>query len=131
MGKVLLCRRAGMVNPGHVALGGTKVRANASKHRAMSDKRMKQKEDQLQGEADELPESAFREGRLEKIRQFMAAPEAEAQAAAARVAEGGKDHPEVPDDDALHNSTDAEPASCRGRVARTACGLIRLRRTGR
>ena len=32
---------------GHVALGGTKVRANASKHKAMSYKRMKEKEAQL------------------------------------------------------------------------------------
>ena len=31
-----LCHRAGMVKLGHVALGGAKVRANASKHRAMS-----------------------------------------------------------------------------------------------
>ena len=30
-----LCHRIGMVKLGHVALGGTKVRANASKHRAI------------------------------------------------------------------------------------------------
>ena len=35
------CQRAGMVKLGHVALDGTKVRANASKHKAMSYKRMK------------------------------------------------------------------------------------------
>ncbi len=38
----------------HVALDGTKVRANASKHRATSYQRMKEKEAQLQGEVDEL-----------------------------------------------------------------------------
>ena len=31
-----LCRQAGLVKLGHVALDGTKVRANASKHQAMS-----------------------------------------------------------------------------------------------
>ena len=50
---VLLCQQAGLVKLGHVALDGTKVRANASKHKAMSYKRM-EKEAQLQGEVDEL-----------------------------------------------------------------------------
>lgn len=36
-----LCRDAGLVKLGHVALDGTKVQANASKHSAMSYKRMK------------------------------------------------------------------------------------------
>ena len=82
---------------GHVALDGTKVKANASKHKAMSYQRMKEKaaqlavevaellrqaqaaddeEDQRYGKdkrGDELPEElAFREGRLEKIREAMA-----------------------------------------------------------
>ena len=35
-----LCQKAGMVSLGHVALDGTKVQANASKHKAMSQKRM-------------------------------------------------------------------------------------------
>ena len=58
---------------------------------------------------DELPEElAFREGRLEKIREAMAALEAEAQAAAEQAeAEGGK-RPGVPDDKAQRNFTDAE-----------------------
>ena len=42
-----LCQRSGMVKLGHVALDGTKVRANASKHKAMSYRRMKEKEAQL------------------------------------------------------------------------------------
>ena len=49
-----LCQQAGLVKLGHVALDGTKVRANASKHKAMSYGRMKEKEAQLQGEVDEL-----------------------------------------------------------------------------
>ena len=86
------CQRAGLVKLGHVALDGTKVRANASRHKAMSYKRMKEKEAQLAAEVaellrraqevdeeedrrygkdkrgDELPEElAFREGRLQKI----------------------------------------------------------------
>ncbi len=128
-----LCRRAGMVKLGHVALDGTKVRANASKHRAMSYRRMKEKEEQLaaeveellrgaqaadeeedrrygkDGRGDELPEElSFREGRLEKIREAMAALEAEAQAAAERAEAEGKEHPGVPEDKSQRNFTDAE-----------------------
>ena len=56
-----------------------------------------------------MPEQlAFREGRLEKIREAMAELEAEAQAAAEQAeAEGGK-RPGVPDDKAQRNFTDAE-----------------------
>ena len=49
-----LCQRAGLVKLGHVALDGTKVRANASKHKAMSYRRMKEKETQLAAEVAEL-----------------------------------------------------------------------------
>ena len=102
-----LCQQSGLVKLGHVALDGTKVKANASKHKAMSYQRMKEEAAQLAAEVaellrqaqaaddeedrrygkdkrgDELPqELAFREGRLEKIREAMAALEAEAQAAA-------------------------------------------------
>ena len=125
-----LCQRAGLMKLGHVALDGTKVRANASRHKAMSYKRMKEQAAQLAAEVaellrraqevdeeedrrygqdkrgDELPEElAFREGRLEKIREAMAALEAEAQAAAEAE---GKEHPGVPDDKAQCNFTDAE-----------------------
>ena len=134
---LVFCQRAGLVKLGHVALDGTKVRANASKHKAMSYKRMKEKEAQLQGEVDELlrraqevdeeedhrygkdkrgdelpEELAFREGRLEKIREAMAALEAEAQAEAEAAEAEGKAHPGVyegvPDDQAQRNFTDAE-----------------------
>ena len=129
-----LCQQAGLVKLGHVALDGTKVKANASKHKAMSYQRMKEKAAQLAAEVaellrqaqaaddeedrrygkdkrgDELPqELAFREGRLEKIREAMAALEAEAQAAGEQAeAEGGK-HPGVSDDKAQRNFTDTEP----------------------
>src|SRR5689334_16838209 len=43
-----LCRRAGLVKLGHVALDGTKVGANASKHKAMSYDRMKKTEKELE-----------------------------------------------------------------------------------
>ncbi len=128
-----LCQQAGLVKLGHVALDGTKVKANASKHKAMSYGRMKEREAQLAAEVaellqqareaddeedrrygkdkrgDELPEElAFREGRLEKIREAMAALEAEAQAAAEQAeAEGGK-RPGVPDYKAQRNFTDTE-----------------------
>ena len=99
----------------------------------MSYKRMKEKEEQLAAEVaellrraqevdeeedrrygkdkrgDELPEElAFREGRLQKIGEAMAALEAEAQAAAEQAEVEGKTHPGVPDDKAQRNFTDAE-----------------------
>ena len=97
----------------------------------MSYGRMKEKEAQLAGEVeellrrahevddeedrrygqskrgDELPqELAFREGRLQKIREAMAALEAEAQAAAEQAEAAGKGHSGVPDDKAQRNFTD-------------------------
>ena len=45
-----LCRKAGRVSPGQVAQDGTKIRANASKHKAMSHERMLNSERQLEGE---------------------------------------------------------------------------------
>jgi transposase len=107
-----LCQAAGLVKLGHVALDGTKVQANASKHKAMSYGRMAVAEQKLEEEVqsllaqaqavdatedarhgkdkrgDELPtELARRESRLRKIREAKAALEQaakeEAEAAAA------------------------------------------------
>lgn len=100
-----LCRGAGLVKLGHVALDGTKLKANASKHKAMSYERMKQEEARLTtkvGEllaaaeaadaaedvrygkdrrGDELPEELRRaETRIARIRELKAALEAEAAA---------------------------------------------------
>ena len=44
------CQKAGLVSLDHVALDGTKLRANASKHKAMSHERMLKSERQLEGE---------------------------------------------------------------------------------
>ena len=99
-----LCEKAGLVKLGHVAIDGTKLKANASKHKAMSYERMTEKEKQLREEvekllaqaaevdgeedakygkgkqADELPvELARREGRLKKIAEAKAALEQEAR----------------------------------------------------
>jgi transposase len=49
-----LCQKAGMVSLGHVALDGTKVQANASKHKAMSHQRMLKAEKQLEQEINAL-----------------------------------------------------------------------------
>ena len=49
-----LCKRAGLVKLGHVSTDGTKILANASKHKAMSYERMQQEEAQLRGEINEL-----------------------------------------------------------------------------
>jgi hypothetical protein len=103
-----LCQEAGMVSLGHVALDGTKVQANASKHKAMSHERMLKAEAQLEKEIRELMRKAElldaqedgkygkgklgsdlpeelrrREDRLKKIRKARQALEAEAAAAAA------------------------------------------------
>jgi transposase len=101
-----LAEKAGLVKLGHVALDGTKVKANASKHKAMSYGHMKKREAELKAEVDrwlEAAEAADREEdklhgerrgdelpgwvadkqkRLEKIRQAKAELEAEARAAA-------------------------------------------------
>jgi len=52
------CCALGLVKLGHVALDGTKVEANASKHKAMSYERMKQEEERLTKKVVELLTSA-------------------------------------------------------------------------
>ena len=50
-GQVLqLCEKAGLVKLGHVALDGTKIKANASKHKAMSYERMETRAAELEAE---------------------------------------------------------------------------------
>jgi transposase len=99
-----LCQHAGLVSLGHVSLDGTKVKANASKHKAMSYGRMLESEGRLKREVrewfkqaeavdasedrehagrrgEELPEwVANKQRRMEKIREAKAALEAEARA---------------------------------------------------
>jgi transposase len=100
-----LCRKAGLVELGHVALDGTKLAANASKHKAMSYGRLRQAEAALAAEVegwlaaaaaaddaddaahgperrgDELPDWVpDRQARLERLRAAQAALEAEARA---------------------------------------------------
>lgn len=99
-----LCQKAGLVKFGHIALDGTKIKANASKHKAMSYGRMKKDVSRLQHEiadllrraeeadahedqeygkdkrGDELPEElAHRETRLARIKEAKRALEAEAR----------------------------------------------------
>lgn len=120
-----LCQAAGMVSLGQVALDGTKVRANASRRKAMSYTRMTEKQKILAAEVSELlaqaeridkdedakfgkdnrgyglpEELARREGRLAKITQAKAALEAQArERAAAEAAEraraAGKDEDSI------------------------------------
>ncbi len=109
-----LCETAGLVKLGHVALDGTKIPANASKHKAMSYERMTRREQELAAEVarwlaaaeaadaaedraygkdkrgDELPDwVADKAKRLAKIREAKAALEAEAKAAAEAKARAG------------------------------------------
>lgn len=63
-----LCREAGLVRLGHVSLDGTKVRANASKHKAMSYGRMLVKEQALEDEVARWLEEAERQDREEDER---------------------------------------------------------------
>jgi len=99
-----LCQKVGLVKLGHVSLDGTKVKANASKHKAMSYGRMEKKVEELEIEVtglleqaqavdddedsrygkgkrgDELPkELRFKQGRLKKIKEAMSSLEAEAK----------------------------------------------------
>src|SRR5204863_3349243 len=60
-----LAERAGLVKLGHVALDGTKVKANASKHKAMSYAHMKRREAELEAEVDRWLEAAEAADRAE------------------------------------------------------------------
>jgi transposase len=111
-GQVLqLCEQAGLAKLGHVALDGTKIKANASKHKAMSYERMGKRAAELEAEVErwlsaaeaadaeedrafgrdrsgeELPDwIADKQRRAEKIWVAKAELEAEAKAAAAAKA---------------------------------------------
>jgi transposase len=126
-----LARELGAPRVGRVALDSSKVKANASKHKAMSYGRMREKQQQLREEVqqlldqaeaadaaedaeygpdrhgDELPaELQRREGRLQRIRDAKRALEARAKdeaAAAGKPAESAK-----PDSKAQYNFTDPE-----------------------
>lgn len=114
-----LCAQAGLVKLGHVALDGTKIKANASKHKAMSYARMQKAEAVLAAEVagwlkaaeaadrkddvslgadrrgDEMPDwVANKQQRLARIREARAAIEAEAKAGAEAKAKARN-----PDDD--------------------------------
>jgi transposase len=111
-----ICKEAGMVKLGFVSLDGTKVKANASKHKAMSYERMVKKEQELAREVEallkqaealdeqedkrygkgkrgtELPEELrFKEKRLAKIREAKQALEEQARQEAAAKGKGDKD----------------------------------------
>jgi transposase len=130
-----LCALAGLVKVGTIAVDGTKVKANASRHKAMSYDRMQEEEKRLKEEiaamlaeaqaaddaedarhgpdrrGDELPEElARRQSRLAKIQQARALLEerakAEAAAEAARRAAEGKGPPKVAPADAVPDPKD-------------------------
>jgi transposase len=104
-----LCRRAGLVKLGHVAIDGTKIKANAAKRKTLTYERMNkvekeledqvrallaeaeridEQEDKLYGKGkrgDELPEELRnRETRLRKIREAKAQLESEMREEAER-----------------------------------------------
>jgi transposase len=130
-----LCALAGLAKVGTIALDGTKVKANASRHKAMSYDRMKTEETRLKQEiaklladaqtaddaedlehgpdrhGDELPdELARRESRLAKIQQAKKLLEEraklEASEAAARCEAEGKTPPKTPPDEAIPGPKD-------------------------
>jgi transposase len=140
-----LCQKAGLVSLGHVALDGTKVKANASKHKAMSHERMLKSEKQLEAEmrallrkaelidaqedsqigrdkrGDELPEELKRRSsRLEWIRKAKAELEAEAAAAKAaqRQQEAAAAEQETAEAEASGDEQASKRAARRGRGAR-------------
>jgi transposase len=63
-----LCQQAGMVRLGKVALDGTKLRANASRHKAMSYERMVEREKQLEAEIERMMAEAERQDAAEDER---------------------------------------------------------------
>jgi len=122
---LVLCSDAGLVKLGRVALDGTKLRASASRHKAMSYSRLGPRIEQIQGEVaallaeaeatdlaedeeygedkrgDEVPpELARRETRLVKLRAAKEAIEAEAADKAARKA-ADKAEADGADDDGI------------------------------
>jgi transposase len=132
---------AGAMKLGRVALDGTKMKANASKHKAMSYDRMKEKEQQLRDEVkqlleqaeaadsaedaqygknrrgDELPEELQRrESRLRKIKEAKRVVEARARE---KVAEGSDPKEAKPKDKDQYNFTDPE-----SRIMKGADGLV-------
>src|ERR671918_280545 len=126
-----LAREMGAPRVGRVALDGSKVKANASKHKAMSYGRMRDKQQQLRDEVnqllaraeaadaaddveygpdprgDELPaELQRRESRLKRIREAKRALEARAKEEAAAAGESVESA--KPDPKAQYNFTDPE-----------------------
>ena len=134
--KVLkLCALAGLSRVGTIALDGTKIKANASRHKAMSYDRMKEEEKRLQQEiaqllaeaeaidaaedqthgrdrrGDELPDELKRRaGRLAKIKEAKALLEdrarTEAEQEAARRKAEGKEPPAKPPAEAVPEPKD-------------------------
>jgi transposase len=127
-----LCEQTGLVKLGHVALDGTKIKANASKHKAMSYGRMKQRapelaaevqkwleqaaasdaaEDEALGEqrrGDELPEWVVNKQRRQaKIQEAMAALEADAAIAASPAVSAPQ--PGAPPTDGAEGLEEAAP----------------------
>jgi transposase len=132
-----LARELGAPRMGRVALDGSKVKANASKHKAMSYDRMRDKQRQLHDEVkqllaqaeaadaaedaeyganrlgDELPaELQRRETRLQRIREAKRVLEARAKAEAA--ATGQPTDAAKPDPKAQYNFTDPESRIMKG-----------------
>jgi transposase len=132
-----MARELGAARVGRVALDGTKVKANASKHRAMSYKRMGEKQRDLRAEVkqllaqadaadaaedaeyganrrgDELPaELQRRESRLTRIREAKRVLEARAKEKA--VAAGQPSDAAKPDPKAQYNFTDPESRIMKG-----------------
>ena len=132
-----LARDVGTLRVGRVAIDGSKVKANASKHKAMSYDRMQDKRQQLRDEVqallaqaaatdaaedaeygtdrrgDELPaELQRRESRLKRIREATRALKARAQEEAA--ATGEPTETATPDPKAQYNFTDPESRIMKG-----------------
>jgi len=132
-----VARDLGTLRVGRVALDGSKVKANASKHKAMSYGRMREKRQQLRDEVqqllaqaeavdaaedaeygpdrrgDELPaELQRRESRLKRIREATRALEARAKEEAA--AKGQPVESAKPDPNAQYNFTDPESRIMKG-----------------
>jgi transposase len=151
-----LCQKAGLVSLGNVALDGTKVKANASKHKAMSHERMLKTEAQLEAEiaallrkaelidaqedarygkgrrGDELPkELQRRQDRLDALRKAKEELEAEAAADNARRREEQARAAEEQAAEAAAQAADAESEAAAQALAQEAQRAERRARSAR
>ena len=152
---LVLAQQVGLVELTHIAVDGTKIQANASKHKAMSYERMVTTRDRLRKEVEqilaeaeavdraedeqfgadkdgaEMPaELRRRETRIARIREAMAALEKEARQARAEALEGQAKQAEQQAADPAVDPPHRKAATTRARKRRTQAASLRAEDDG-